>query len=103
MLGCGHTLPAHIELLIHEHPQVLILRAALSAFSAQPVFVLGIASAHLQDLALGLVELEVQGSHSPTSEVCQGAMGAIPSLKSHNFKFTMLQQNECCVLTMNLG
>ena len=28
-LGCKHTLLAHVELLIKEHPQVLFLRATL--------------------------------------------------------------------------
>ena len=40
-----------------SRPQVLLLRAALNRFSSQPVFVLGIAPTHVQDLALGLVEL----------------------------------------------
>jgi len=56
-LGCQHTLLGPAELLITQHPEVLLLRAALSPFSAQPVFVLGIAPTHGQDLALGLVEL----------------------------------------------
>ena len=40
LLGCECTLLDHDELLINQHPQVLLLRAALKAFSAQPVFVL---------------------------------------------------------------
>jgi len=43
-LGCEHTLSGHVELLVNQHPQVLLLRAALSPFSAQPVFVLARAS-----------------------------------------------------------
>jgi len=43
--------------LISQNPEVLLGRAALSPFSAQPVFVFGIASTHVQDLAVGLVEL----------------------------------------------
>ncbi|PKU43516.1 hypothetical protein llap_6172 [Limosa lapponica baueri] len=62
-LGFECTLPAHVELLINQHPQVLFLRPALNPFSAQPVFVLGIAATHVQDLALDLVELH---------EVCTG-------------------------------
>jgi len=42
LLGCKHTLPGHVELLINQRPEVL-LRTALNPFSAQPVFVLGIA------------------------------------------------------------
>jgi len=39
LLGCECTLPGHVELLINQHPQVLLLRAALNPFSTQPVFV----------------------------------------------------------------
>jgi len=63
-LGCKCTLSDHVELLINEHTQVLLLRAALNPFSAQSVFVLGIAPTLVQDLALGLVKLH---------EVCIGA------------------------------
>lgn len=30
---------AHVELFIHQHPEVLPYRTALDAFAAQPVFV----------------------------------------------------------------
>jgi len=53
------------HVVISQHPQVLLLRAALHPFSTQPVFVLGIASTHIQHLALGLVELH---------EVCTGPL-----------------------------
>jgi len=56
-LGCKRTLPAHVELLIQQYPQVLLLRAALKSLSAKTVLVFGIAPTHVQDLALGLVEL----------------------------------------------
>ncbi|KAK4827407.1 hypothetical protein QYF61_017837 [Mycteria americana] len=56
-LGCKCTLPGHVDLLINQHPQVLLLRVALNPFSAWPVFVFGIAPTHVQDLELGLVEL----------------------------------------------
>ena len=56
-LGCEHTLESHVEVLVNQHPEVLLSRAALSAFSTQPVFVFGIAPNHMQELALGLVEL----------------------------------------------
>ena len=55
-LGCERTLLGHVELLINQHPQVRVLRAALNPFSAQPVFVLGIVPIHVQDVAFGLVE-----------------------------------------------
>ena len=56
-LGCERTLLGHVELLIHQYPQVLLLRAALNPFSAQSVFVVAIAPTQVQDLALGIVEL----------------------------------------------
>ena len=63
LLGCEHTLPGHVELLVKHHPQVL-LRASLNPFSTiQSLFVLGIALTHVQDLSLGLVE---------PHEVCKG-------------------------------
>ncbi|KAK4831900.1 hypothetical protein QYF61_020047 [Mycteria americana] len=61
--GSERTLPGHVELFINQHPQVLLLRAGLNPFSAQPAFVLGIAPTHVQDLAFGLVE---------PHEVCTG-------------------------------
>lgn len=53
-LGYKHTLPGHVE---HQHPQVLLRRAVLNPFSTQPVSMLGIALAQVQDLALGFIEL----------------------------------------------
>jgi len=50
-LGCKCTLPAHVELLIQQYPQVL-LRAALEPLSAQPVLVFGIAPVYLLSLSL---------------------------------------------------
>ena len=47
LLGCKHTLLAHIESFINQHPQILLLRAALKPFSAQPVSVLGLLSTGL--------------------------------------------------------
>jgi len=32
-LGCKHTLPGHAELLVNQHPQVLLLRATEQAMS----------------------------------------------------------------------
>lgn len=62
VLGCKYTLPDHVEFLVNQHAQVL-LRVALSPFSAQPVFILRIILTYMQDLTLGLVELH---------EVCRG-------------------------------
>jgi len=54
LLGCERTLLGHVELLVNQYPQVLLLRSGLNPFSAQPVFVLGVAPTHVQDLALWL-------------------------------------------------
>jgi len=54
-LDCERTLVTHVQVFIHQHPHVLLGRAALNPFSAQPVFVVGTALTHVQDLALGLV------------------------------------------------
>jgi len=68
-LGCKYTLPAHVELLIHQYPQVLLLRAALEPLSSQPLFVFEVAPTHVQDLALGLVELHVVHAGPPLQPV----------------------------------
>lgn len=67
-----------VELFIEQHLQVLLLRASLNPFSIQPVFVFWISPTHVQDLALGLIELH---------DVCMGLslkpvtvpLGGIPS------------------------
>lgn len=38
LLDCNHTLPSHVHLFIHQHPKVLLSRAALCPFFAQPIF-----------------------------------------------------------------
>jgi len=78
LLGCQHTLPGHAELLINQHPQVLLLRAALNPFCTQPVFVLGLASTDVQEFALGLVELDEV--HTPLQPV-KVPVDGIPSLQ----------------------
>ena len=62
-LGCKHTLLAYSQFSIDYYPPVLFLRAGLNPLITQSVFVHGIASTHLQDFALGPVEL---------LEVCMG-------------------------------
>ncbi|KAK4827314.1 hypothetical protein QYF61_016564 [Mycteria americana] len=54
--GCECTLPAHVQLFIHQYPQALLLRAALDHIIPQPVLKPRIALTQVQDLALGLVE-----------------------------------------------
>lgn len=47
----------YVELLIYQHPKIVLKRAALSLFSIQPVFVLEIALAQAQNLVLDLIKL----------------------------------------------
>ncbi|PKU40461.1 hypothetical protein llap_9237 [Limosa lapponica baueri] len=75
--GTGGFLGYQCTLL---HPQVLLLRAALNPFSAQPVFVLGIAPTQVQDLARGLVELYEVHTGPPLKPV-QDLLDDIPSIQ----------------------
>jgi len=59
LLGCERTLVDHVQLFIHQYPQVLLGRAALHPFIPQPVWIAGAALTQLQDLALGLAEPHV--------------------------------------------
>ena len=56
LLGCEHTWPAHVQVFIHQYPQVLLCRAALNPFIPPFVLIAGVASTHVQDFAPGLVE-----------------------------------------------
>ncbi|KAK4829379.1 hypothetical protein QYF61_003719, partial [Mycteria americana] len=82
-LGCKRTLLGHVELLINQRPQVFLLRAALNPFTAQPVFVLGIAPTHVQDLALGLAELHEVHTGPPLKPV-KVPLDGIPPLQHVN-------------------
>jgi len=76
LLSCEWTLVAHIKLLIHQDPHVLLSRAALHPFIPQPVLIAGVAPIQMQDFALGLLELcEVDG---PTSQTCPDPSGWHP-------------------------
>ena len=79
-LGCEHRLLGRVELLILQYTKVLLGRAALNPFSTQPVFVLGIALTHVQDLALGLVELH-EVHMSPLFEPVRVPLDGIPCLQ----------------------
>ena len=56
LLGCECTLSAHVQLFIHQYPQVRLPRASLNPFIPQLVLTVGVALTQVQDLALGLVE-----------------------------------------------
>jgi len=80
LLGCKHTLLCHVEFLVNQHLQVLLLRAALNSLSTQPVFVLGIAKTHMQHLALGLLEL-YKVHTAPLLKPLTVLLDGIPSLQ----------------------
>ncbi|KAK4805635.1 hypothetical protein QYF61_009861 [Mycteria americana] len=80
-LGCEHTLPAHVQLFIHQYPQVLLHRAALKQFIPQPVLILGVALTQVQDLALGLVEPH-EVHMGPLLELVHVPLDGISSLRS---------------------
>jgi len=80
LLGCENTLLAQVQLFIHQYLQDLLGRAALSSFSAQPIFVLGIAPTHVQDLALDLVEFH-EVHTGPLLKPVQVPLDGIPSLQ----------------------
>jgi len=71
----------HAEFLINKHPKVLFLRAAPNPFSAQPVFVLGIAPTHAQAHALGSAGRHEVHTGPPLKPV-KLPLDGIPSLQS---------------------
>jgi len=78
LLGCEHTLVAHVQLFIHQYHQVLPGRAAFKHFIPQPVLILGIAPTQVQDLASGLVA--PQEIHTgPLLKLVQVPLDGIPS------------------------
>jgi len=78
------TLPGHVELLVNQNPQVLLGRAALHPFSAQPVLVLGIAPTQVQNFALGLVQLHEIHTGPPLKPL-RVPLDGIPSLQCVDF------------------
>jgi len=79
----GAHCQGHVELLTNQHPQVLH-SSTLNPFSTQPVLLLEIALTHMQDLALGVVELH----EVDTGLFLQPAkvpLDSIPSLNHINY------------------
>lgn len=69
----------HVGILVHQHPQMLLFRAALDPFCAQPVLVLGIAPTQMQVHALGLVEFHEDCS-GPPLKLVKVPLGRVPFL-----------------------
>ncbi|KAK4830027.1 LOW QUALITY PROTEIN: hypothetical protein QYF61_008365 [Mycteria americana] len=80
-LGCKCTLLAHVQLFIHQYPQVLLRRAALNPFIPQPVLIPTVAPT--QDPALSLVEPH-EVHTGPLLDLVQVPPDGIPSLKHVN-------------------
>ena len=55
-LGLEGTFLAHVQLAIHQYPQVLLSRAVIYPFFPQLALSVGAATTQVQDLALGFVE-----------------------------------------------
>ncbi|KAK4816301.1 hypothetical protein QYF61_014599 [Mycteria americana] len=56
LLGHLGTLPAHIQLAVDQHPQVLFYQAAFQPLFPKPVALHGVVVTQVQDPALGLAE-----------------------------------------------
>ncbi|KAK4827094.1 hypothetical protein QYF61_014196 [Mycteria americana] len=82
-LGCECTLLGHIQLFIHQYPQVLLHRAALNPFIPQPVLILGADPTQVQDLVLGLAEPH-EVHMGPLLQLVQVPLDGIPSLRHVN-------------------
>ncbi|KAK4820335.1 hypothetical protein QYF61_024873 [Mycteria americana] len=83
LLGCECALSAHVQLFIHQYPQVPLHRAALNPFIPQPVLILGVAPTQVQDLALGLVEPH-EVHMGPLHQLVQVPLDGILSLRHVN-------------------
>ncbi|KAK4833081.1 hypothetical protein QYF61_027743 [Mycteria americana] len=75
ILGCKHTLPAHVQLFVHQ--------AALNPFIPQPLLKLRIALTQVQDPALGLVEPH-EVHMGPLLQLVQVLLGVILSIRHLN-------------------
>ncbi|KAJ7419258.1 microtubule associated tumor suppressor candidate 2 [Pitangus sulphuratus] len=82
-LGLKHSLLAHVQPLIHQYPQVFLLRAALNPFIPQPVLIPGAAPIQVQHLALGLIEPH-DFLMDPLLKPVKVPLDGIPSLRCIN-------------------
>ncbi|KAK4830254.1 hypothetical protein QYF61_009321 [Mycteria americana] len=80
LLGCKRTLLAHVQLFIHQYPQVLLCKADLNPFIPQPVLISEVALTQLQDPALGLAEPH-EVHMGPLLQLVQVPLDGIPSLR----------------------
>ncbi|GAB0208711.1 hypothetical protein GRJ2_003336800 [Grus japonensis] len=95
LLGHLGTLPAHIQLAVDQHPQVLFLRAAFQPLCPKSVVLHGVVVAQVQDSALSIVEPHTVGLGSLIQPV-QIPLQRLPTLKQIN---TIAQLGVVCKLT----
>ncbi|KAK4815928.1 hypothetical protein QYF61_010185, partial [Mycteria americana] len=81
-LGSECTLSAHVQLFIHQYPQLLLCRTALNPFVPQPVLIPGVVPTLVQDAALGLVEPH-EVHMGPLLKLLQVPLDGIPSLSQN--------------------
>jgi len=55
-LVCKHTLPSHVDVFIHQHPQSPSQQGCSQSLDPQPVLILAVAMTQTQDPDLGLIE-----------------------------------------------
>ena len=81
--GCEGTLLDHVELAIHQYPQVLFSRAVLPPYIPQLVLIARVATTQMQALALGFVEPH-EVLLGPLHELVRVSLDGILSLKCVN-------------------
>ncbi|KAK4831678.1 hypothetical protein QYF61_018675 [Mycteria americana] len=94
-LGHLGTLLAHIQAAVNQHSQVLLCWAAFQPLFPKPVALHGVAVAHVQDLALGLVKPHTIDL-SPSIQPVQVPLQSLPTLQQIN---TPTQLGVICKLT----
>ncbi|KAK4827205.1 hypothetical protein QYF61_015233 [Mycteria americana] len=94
-LGHLSTLPAHVQLTVNQHAQVLFHRAAFQSLFPKPVVLPGVVVTQVQDPTLGLVEPHTVDL-SPLIQPVQVSLQSLPTLKQIN---TPAQFGVICKLT----
>ncbi|KAK4826362.1 hypothetical protein QYF61_007956, partial [Mycteria americana] len=88
-LGCKRTLLAHVQLVTHQYPQVLLHRASLNPFIPQPVLIPGVALTQVQDPVVGPVEPH-EVHMGPLLKLVQVPLDGILSLRHVNSSLSLV-------------
>lgn len=80
-LSSKHTWPGHVQFFIHQHPQVLLSRVALTVLLSR-LLILRVAPTQVQYLALGLVDHD-EIPMGPFLELLQIPLDGIPLYQLH--------------------